>query len=113
MTLCGDITITGDIADKCPEYTGVFHDTGRMMYGKPVFINDQGKLLYSDDVEGESPDRWYIGDNLMVQPIIRSTGCPICPGNKTASLPWQYRDGKEWNNCSSSVICSIHFVQGI
>ena len=105
MTLSGDIIITADITDKCPQYTGVFHVTDRMCYGKPVFVNDHGKILYSG---GHLDDayRWHIADIIDEGNAIRSTGAPNCPGDIRATLPWQYLDGSEWRDCNASVVNS-------
>ena len=103
MTLSGDITITGDIADKYPLYTGVFHVTDRMSRGKPVFVNDHCKILYSGGLM-EGVTRWYIADKIDKGYTIRSTGSPICPEDIRATMPWQCKDGSEWRDCNTSVV---------
>ena len=108
MSRCRDITITGDIADKFPEYTGVFHVTDRIRYGKPVFVNDHGKFLYSGN-KMEDSYGWHIEDRISKinegSSVIRSNSTPICPGDTPS---WQYWDGAKWIGCNASVICSIH-----
>ena len=85
LSLCGTITISGDIADRMPQYSGVFHVMDKMMYGKSVFINDNGKILYSSiDVDGNN--KWLIQeidhsfDNLMLQ---GNKFCLFCFDKKT------------------------------
>ena len=111
MTLCGDIIITGDIADKCPQYTGVFHVTDRMCCGKLVFVNEYGKILYSanwhelKDISEEG--NWHIGNSIGEGVTIISAGAPICPGDSRVTLLWQYLDGSFWRNSNASVTCSV------
>ena len=70
------ITITGVIAEKCSKFTGDFRPTSRMFNGKPMFINDHGKLLYSCHNHKEHISRWVIGDEIGCGIGIRSTGPP-------------------------------------
>ena len=58
------ICITGDITEKCPEYTGVFHVTNRTFDGNQVLVNDHGRFLYSSVVDGVTQIR--ISDELNV-----------------------------------------------
>ena len=64
-TLCGSITITGDISGKLPQYSGIFQVMDKMKLGKSVFINDHGMLLYSGfDEDGNN--RWTIQEILII-----------------------------------------------
>ena len=63
----------------------IFQVMDKMMYGKSVFINDHGKILYSSiDVDGNN--KWLIQeidhsfDNLMLQ---GNKFCLFCFNKKT------------------------------
>ena len=82
-----------------------------MRFGKPIFINSHGKLLYSGVIKDEKCG-WHIEEKVSKKdegsPVLRSTGAPNCPADTRATLPWQYKDGSKWKDCTVSVTCSVH-----
>ena len=51
------VTVTGAAADKWPDCQGIFTRTQKWWYGRPVYINTQGRLLYHSA-------HWQIGNAL-------------------------------------------------
>ena len=113
MKACDNITISGDVGDALPDYFGTFKKTNKMFNGKPVFINDGGKYLYSADGDGEkSIKRWHIAEKIGDEDnqLVRSTSAPVCPADDNVEIDWEYCNGSDWVGCNLDVTCNIHTV---
>ena len=59
-----------------------------MRFGKPIFINSHGKLLYSGVIKDEKCG-WHIEEKVSKKdegsPVLRCTGSPNCPADTRAT----------------------------
>ena len=99
---CGDVELQldGEAADKKPKYGGVFTRTGKYYNGKSVFVNGNGKYLYSSNV-----GTWSVGAKIGGYISISSTSAGLCPAQiKT----WTYWRGAEDKPAQVTIKCSKH-----
>ena len=78
MSICREIIIGGEIAEHCPDYVGEFRATDRMVFGKPVFRNENGKVLYYNLIKSTMFKRkwqgWMIADDIRAEPMLKGSG---------------------------------------
>ena len=91
-------TVTGEIG---PSYIGVYNKTERWWSGRPVYVNDQGQLLYHDRC-------WLIGDELGYHVLSgsRSYHSPACERS------WTYGYGSDRKIISYEEPASVKIVSG-
>ena len=89
------VTATGAEVEKWPSFLGVFNRTQRWWYGRPVYINTEGVLLYHTN----NDHGWVIGDTFGKRGLSgsRSHHSPASEDN------WRYWTGSEWKPASVTV----------
>ena len=87
------LTITlqaeGELATKYPHHLGTFTKTDRWSWGRPVFRNQAGKLLYC-----WGNGWWSVGDTSDDEGDIQ---CYPSAGLWQAGR-WKYLDGRAWKD---------------
>ena len=96
------VTASGAASEKLPEFPGVYRRTQRWWFGRPVYTNTQGKLLYHDNSPGTFYDSWVIGDALGAA-VLRGSWCHHSPSSEDN---WTYWTGTQWKPASVTVISS-------
>lgn len=79
------VTAIGAAAEKWPDHLGVFTRTQRWWWGRPVYTNTQGRLLYHGAVD----IGWVIGDKLG-RSVLRGSRARDSPVTEDS---WRYWTG--------------------
>ena len=89
-SLCNTLTVTffHNAAEKYPDLQGEFTRTNRWLYGKPVFQNSHGRLLFqhNDHLSATGNDGWAIGWELG-KAYLRGLMARHCPSTENS---WVY-----------------------
>ena len=92
-----NVTVTGPAARKWPTYQGPFTKTQRWWWGRPVYVNTKGRLLYHGGI-GEG---WTIGSKLER----RSLRGSLARNSPVDENSWEYwtGSGSEYKPASVTV----------
>jgi len=89
------VTLTGAAAVKWPSYQGVFTKTQRWWFGRPVYVNTEGRLLH----HAPGDNGWVIGDKLGKRALWGSQA----RHSPTEENSWEYWTGSEYKPASVTV----------
>ena len=89
------VTASGAAAEKWPSSQGVFTRTQRWWWGRPVYVNTEGKLLH----HGAGDDGWLIGSKLGKY-VLRGSRSHHSPVSETS---WRYWTGSGTKPASVTV----------
>ena len=96
-------------AEKYPDLQGEFTRTNRWLYGRPVFQNSHGRLLFQhNDHSATGNDGWAIGWELG-KAYLRGLMARHCPSSENS---WTYWNGIKMSKTNVSITCDIHSNQG-
>ena len=89
------VTASGAAVDKWPSFLGVFTRTQRWWYGRPIYTNTHGRLLY----HGGGDFGWVIGDKLGYTALrgSRARDSPL------TEVSWRYYSGTGYEPTSVTV----------
>ena len=93
------VKATGAAAEKWPEALGVFTKTQRWWFGRPMYVNKVGQLLY----QGAKDFGWVIGPESGHYAALRGSRARHSP---TEEDSWRYWTWSEWKPASVTVTSS-------
>ena len=99
------VTLFHTAAEKYPDLQGEFTQTNRWLYGRPVFQNSHGRLLFQhNDHSATGNDGWAIGWELG-KAYIRGLMARHCPSSENS---WVYWNGIAMSKAEVTITCDIH-----
>ena len=96
-------------AEKYPDLQGEFTRTNRWLYGRPVFQNSHGRLLFQhNDHSATGNDGWAIGWEIG-KAYLRGLMARHCPSQENS---WSYWNGIKMVKATIIITCDIHPTEG-
>ena len=109
-SLCNTLKVTlfDYAAEKYHDLQGEFVRTERWLYGRPVFENSDGRLLFQhNDHSANGNDGWAIGWEVGTH-YLRGLMAYHCPSHEKS---WTYWNGIQMVTANVTITCDVHSPQ--
>ena len=106
-SLCNTLKVTlyDYAAQRYPDLQGKFNRTDRWLYGRPIFENSSGIVLFQhNDHASDGNDGWAIGWEVGVH-YLRGLMAHHCPSSEKS---WSYWNGIQMVKATVTIKCDMH-----